>query len=95
MASAFIDNEADDDDDDDDENEDTDDKKYMTKFEAKLNALNALNVGSNFCAEVSMKKKKINDNKPIIVGQAILQHAKLLLLKFMTFIGKKFLFSFT
>ena len=53
-------------------------------------ALSSIDIGADFCAEVSMKKKRINDNKPIVVGLAILQHAKLLLLKFMNFIGKFF-----
>ena len=99
VARAFLDDEAfvDDDDDDDEDDGDSGDKmdnekrgEPIGKWEASINALSSLDIGADFCAEVSMKKKRINDNKPIVVGLAILQHAKLLLLKFMNFIGKFF-----
>ena len=78
-SNPFIDAEA-------DEEEEEESVAEKTPFEKAISS----KIDGDFCAEVTMKKSKVNDNKPIVVGQAILMHSKLLMLKFMYFLGKTF-----
>lgn len=77
-SNPFIDAEA-------DEEKEEESVAEKTPFEKAISS----KLDGDFCAEVTLKKSKVNDNKPIVVGQAILQHSKLLMLKFMYFLGKK------
>ena len=79
-SNPFIDAEA-------DEEKEEESVAEKTPFEKAISS----KLDGDFCAEVTLKKSKVNDNKPIVVGQAILQHSKLLMLKFMYFLGKKIL----
>ena len=62
-------------------------KNNDTKTEKMLKKLGKYSV-SHFCAEITSSPPKVKDDKPIVVAQAILQHSKLLLLKFVYYLGK-------
>ena len=72
---------------DDDE---CDDAQPGTITQRMLNSIRRNELGSinHFCAEVTSSLPKVVDDKPIVVAHAILQHSKLLLLRFVYWLGK-------
>ena len=100
-VTQFFNNEAvqnDDDDDDDDFDDDGDTDNNTSTIQAPttitekmLASLSTLTNDKDFCAEVTTTPSKVTDNKPVVVAHAILQHSKLLLLKFVYYLGEFFL----
>ena len=73
------------------DDEDYEDNEFVDN-EAVIDVQETRQKPEVYCGEVTMKPSRVYDNKPIVVGQAILQHSKLLLLKFVYFLGLYFLF---
>ena len=65
----------------------TSDPDKFTKYKRSARCINEtelLSIHDDFCAyEIQMKRTKVTDAKPVHLGVAILQHSKLLFLRYL------------